>query len=115
MSNDLWYTLHQLIRAFPLDCHMSESQRVALRVAKDTLRGGNFEHPPIPGQWYLEKLAPKNATEVKVKMFDGTVHEKAHWASDLSGESQPAFRGWFIPWDDGYTQIDTPEFWSPLK
>ena len=47
--------------------------------------------------WQPISTAPKDATEIRVRMADGAVHERAHWACDLSGEGQPPFRGWFIP------------------
>jgi len=49
-------------------------------------------------------------------MDDGTIHEKAHWACDLSGEEQPPFRGWFIPRNPrhyGFVGIDEPVGWMP--
>ena len=67
-------------------------------------------------RWQPIKTAPKDATEVRVLMRDGTMHEKAHWASDLSGEDQPAFQGWFIPSPDtsGFREIEEPTHWRPL-
>lgn len=52
-------------------------------------------------------------------MRDGTVHEDAHWASDLSGEDQPPFEGWFRPVKDSdgrtsyYAYIGEPVAWRP--
>lgn len=70
--------------------------------------------------WNTMGSAPLDATEVRVVMKDGTVHERAHWACDLSGEEQPAFRGWFVPSTDssgrvdGYVGIAEPVGWQSL-
>lgn len=63
--------------------------------------------------WQPINTAPKNATWVRVKMRDGRVL-KAHWASDLSGEEQPPFEGWFIDKGTYMAGIETPEYWKPL-
>lgn len=53
-------------------------------------------------------------------MADGAVIERAHWASDLSGEEQPPFQGWFRPvtGSDGrvlyYAGIAEPIGWTDL-
>lgn len=67
--------------------------------------------------WQPISTAPKDATSIQVKMKDGAIHKDVHWASDMSGEDQPMFEGWFIPCSGGwnYEQIDTPEKWQPLK
>lgn len=59
--------------------------------------------PPFDAQW------------VEVMMPDGTTHV-AHWASDLSGEEQPAFEGWYIgrEGEGPYLGINTPDLWRPL-
>lgn len=44
--------------------------------------------------WQPMSSAPRNATWVELRGKDGLV-ERAHWASDLSGEDQPPFEGWF--------------------
>lgn len=34
-----------------------------------------------------------------------------HWASDLSGEEQPAFQGWFRDWGAaGFAEVDMTNF-----
>lgn len=72
-------------------------------------------------EWKPMSTAPKEATEIRVRMADGAVIERAHWACDLSGEDQPAFRGWFQPvvGSDGrvlhYAQIGEPVGWSEIK
>lgn len=47
--------------------------------------------------WNSMDDAPKNATWVVLLVeWQGTTTEiLAHWASDKSGEEQPAFEGWF--------------------
>lgn len=70
-------------------------------------------------RWLPMTSAPKNCTHVRVLMKEGTVHEDAHWASDLSGEDQPPFEGWFIPVKDSqgktayYCGIPKPKAWMP--
>ena len=59
--------------------------------------------------------APKNCTLVEVKLPDLTVVE-AHWASNLSGEEQPAFEGWFVrDGGCGYVGVPNPILWRPLQ
>jgi len=68
-------------------------------------------------EWKLISSAPNDSTSIQVKMKDGTIHKDAHWASDMSGENQPIFEGWFVPstgsWN--YEQIDTPKQWQAMK
>lgn len=72
-------------------------------------------------EWQPMTSAPKNATEIRVRMADGSVIERAHWASDMSGEEQPPFRGWFKPIfrSDGsvsfYADIGEPAAWMPVR
>ncbi len=70
--------------------------------------------------WQPIMSAPKNATEIEVKMKDGEIYPKAHWASDLSGEEHPPFQGWFVPTiiDNevvGYSEIAQPIEWRPIQ
>jgi hypothetical protein len=67
--------------------------------------------------WRPMDSAPRNATEIQVKMADGTVIKPVHWAEDLSGEWQPAFRGWFKPGGgkDGFVEIEEPALWAPME
>jgi hypothetical protein len=60
-------------------------------------------------------FVPKDCTEFGALMEDGTVHSPCHWASDLSGECQPVFRGYFIKSTSGFRQIETPIMWRPLQ
>lgn len=72
-------------------------------------------YPPAP--WRAMSTAPKAGypiQHIRVKMADGSIHEDAHWASDLSGEEQPAFEGWFVPSGAGFHGIDTPIAWMPM-
>jgi len=54
-------------------------------------------------------------------MSDGIIHKDAHWASDLSGEEQPPFEGWFVPVKDQsgrilyYMEIREPVSWKPKE
>lgn len=63
-------------------------------------------------EWRSMDSAPHNATWVKVKMADGRVL-RAHWASDLSGEEQPPFRGWFVSAGSYMRGIENPIAWRP--
>lgn len=66
--------------------------------------------------WSAISTAPLNATEFMALMPDGTVHERCHWAEDLTGEDQPPFRGFFIPGPDGgFVGIGKPEKWKPQR
>lgn len=66
-------------------------------------------------EWKPIATAPRNAQVISVRMKDGTVHWKAHFASDKTGEDQPPFEGWFIEgglhW---FKQIDEPVEWMPI-
>ncbi len=55
--------------------------------------------------------APQNATWCEVKLQDGTL-KRAHWASNLSGEEQPPFQGWFEG-EKTCWQIAEPVEWRP--
>jgi len=71
--------------------------------------------------WHPMSTAPRNCTHVRLLMSDGTIHENAHWASDFSGEEQPAFEGWFIPMLNtegkllGYEEVVGPKGWQPKE
>lgn len=66
--------------------------------------------------WHPIATAPKRARHLRVKMVSGKVYDDAHWASDLSGEEQPPFQGWFVPAGTfhgaGFNQIDEPTHWA---
>lgn len=58
------------------------------------------------------KTGPRNASLVEVKLRDGRV-TNARWASDLSGEEQPAFQGWHENMGDYNRQVE-PIAWRPI-
>lgn len=64
--------------------------------------------------WKDIKTAPKDATEVSVRLSDGTIYERAHWASNLSGEEQPPFEGWFVRAGSYFAGIPDPVEWRPI-
>lgn len=64
--------------------------------------------------WLGMDSVPKNCSSFEALMKDGRIHPDVHWASDLSGEEQPSFRGFFVPCGDGFSQIGTPIAWRPL-
>jgi hypothetical protein len=67
--------------------------------------------------WQPMSTAPRNATDIRVKLKSGMVYERAHWASDLSGEEQPPFEGWFVERGDksGFESIPEPVAWMPVR
>jgi hypothetical protein len=69
-----------------------------------------------PGRWDDLSSAPKDCTNVRGRDADGKLLEPMHWASDLSGEDQPAFHGWFLPYKEGggFYQC-RPVSWQPLR
>jgi hypothetical protein len=78
--------------------------------------------PAQQTQWQPIETAPKTATEVLLlvprrgKGWPTMMRVVGHWASDTSGEEQPAFRGWFR--DDGYGFVelqDAPTHWARLE
>lgn len=65
--------------------------------------------------WEKMELAPRShLLMLRGKAKDGTVIEDMHWASDLSGEEQPPFQGWFVPntAGRGFVQVQ-PIAWQP--
>lgn len=68
---------------------------------------------PTPLDWKDIATGPKTAKLVMLLLPDGTEKE-GHWACDLSGEEQPAFRGWFTRCGGSpdYYQI-YPTHWRP--
>jgi len=65
--------------------------------------------------WKAMAEAPKGKT-VEVLMTDEETIEVAHWASDLSGEEQPAFEGWFVrSGKHSYSQIKNPVSWREIN
>ena len=75
---------------------------------------------PPANDWRPIDSAPKDASEIEVRLPDGSVLV-AHWAEDTSGEEQPSFRAWFQAFRDSQGQVcyygqlpDTPTGWRPL-
>lgn len=63
--------------------------------------------------WQPISTAPMNSEWVEVKLKGGAVYV-AHYASDLSGEEQSPFEGWFTGmYDPFFRQIAEPEMWRP--
>jgi hypothetical protein len=52
---------------------------------------------------------------VRVRLAGGEVRERAHWASNRSGEEMPPFEGWFVPDGAGFTGIPDPVAWMPYR
>lgn len=59
--------------------------------------------------------------DIQIITREGVVHPCCHWASDLTGEDQPAFQGWFYPIMDDtnekilyYNQVVNPLGWKPV-
>lgn len=70
-----------------------------------------------PGRWDDMSTAPKDCTNVRGRTADGKVLEPMHYAFDHSGEDQPYFDGWFVPYTDpgaGFYQV-RPVAWQPLR
>jgi len=63
--------------------------------------------------WSPMSLAPKDTTEIEVETTDGSTCI-AHWASDLTGEEQPAFEGWFTRSGNEFSQV-TPIHWRHVE
>ncbi len=63
------------------------------------------------------QTAPQDATEVLLKVgqkgWPDHFWMVGHWASDLSGEEQPPFQGWFYNNGSAFTPV-TPLAWAPL-
>lgn len=71
-----------------------------------------------PGRWDALSSAPQDCTYVRGRAADGKLLEPMHWASDTSGEEQPSFTGWFLPYESGsgggFYQV-SPVEWQPLR
>lgn len=98
-------------------------------VTAEGTRSGTVHCPPVHPHWstlipdwptcFWEKmeLAPRSSRlGLRGKAKDGTVIEDMHWASDLSGEDQPPFQGWFVPNTPGrgFVQV-LPVSWQPME
>jgi len=80
---------------------------------KQKAQPGDSLEPVGSEPWHTMSTAPHNARWVQVKMRDGQIM-RAHWASDLSGEEQPAFEGWFVDAGTYMCGIDDPVMWRPM-
>jgi hypothetical protein len=69
--------------------------------------------------WLSMKSAPIEVypiQHVQGKLADGTTVEDMHFAKDLSGEDQPPFNGWFVPFRSGHGYYEvTPVAWKPQE
>lgn len=67
--------------------------------------------------WLPIATGPQTATWVMGKLADGK-EVRMHWACDLSGEDQPAFKGWFEEVGTGahrwFRGVD-PAYWRPIN
>jgi predicted RNase H-like HicB family nuclease len=89
--------------------------RAAERDVEEALAASSpLETPAADPAWQPIATAPKDTTLVRVKMKDGSIHQMAHWAEDLSGSAQPPFSGWFIETRYAFSHIGEPEFWMPI-
>lgn len=75
---------------------------------------------PAKEGWQDIKTAPKNATEVILKVpckgFPDFYQIIGHFAQDLSGSEQPSFSGWFRNSGYGFSQIEPePTHWRALS
>jgi len=65
--------------------------------------------------WKSIDEAPKGEI-VEVMLPDEKTIVEAHWASDLSGEEQPPFEGWFTKCGEkSYSQIKKPIAWRVIN
>lgn len=63
-------------------------------------------------EWRAMEDAPRNASWIIV-LLPGGKTERAHYAEDLSGSEQPAFRGWFRNEGSYFAQLPEPVSWKP--
>jgi hypothetical protein len=68
----------------------------------------------LPKGWKPMRTAPKGGMHIRCMVADGTIHDDVHWASNLTGEEQPGFQGWFIPIKNGFQQI-LPTAWQDIS
>ena len=94
--------------------YLTDQRKEAEAIAAESKRLlDQLEAAQAADGWLPIKSGPHNLALVEVKDEAGVVYADAHWASDLSGEEQPPFEGWFIPIGSGYRQIDKPKYWRP--
>lgn len=68
-----------------------------------------------PGRWDPMSSAPASTREIRGRDAQGRILEPMHFASDRSGEDQPAFHGWFVPNGGGGYRGVQPVEWQPLR
>lgn len=109
------HALDMLLEAKPIQHRPEIPEGWSLCSVCGSIRASDY-HVELPDGWEPIATAPRNATWIQVLMTDGT-EQRAHWAQDLSGEEQPAFRGWFVKAgsvDPYMRQIGEPIGWKPL-
>lgn len=76
-----------------------------------------------PGRWDPMTNAPTGprCLDIRGRSAEGILLEPMHFAEDLSGEDQPGFSGWFLPYPmtdgrshSGYYQV-RPIEWQPMS
>lgn len=68
------------------------------------------------GRWDPMSNAPSEGhpiMEVRGRDEHSKIIENMHYAYG-GGDDQPAFRGWFTPWGNGFLQV-RPVEWQPLR
>jgi len=65
--------------------------------------------------WTLHLKRGLPIEHVRGKLASGEIVEDMHFAKDLTGEDQPPFSGWFVPFKNGkgYQEV-TPVAWMPM-
>ncbi len=112
------------------DCWHSKVPRVD-KIAFNKLRGQTLKaeaaaviianvrrqsaEPILGVGWHSMTTAPKGGlVEVILLLKDGK-EVTGHWASDLSGEDQPAFEGWFKRVSQYSCMEVNPVGWKPVQ
>jgi hypothetical protein len=58
--------------------------------------------------WIFPFYAPRDASWIEAKLYTGEIIQ-VHFASDLSGEEQPPFEGWFKDAGSYFSEVDVKE------
>ena len=118
LSDWIEYYAHEL--TLYLRDYWKDRREDAMRQADESWKAILALAPNDGAEWQPMKSAPKNATWVEVLLANGRSVQRAHWASNLSGEEQPPFEGWFYEREvgsgkgSGYHQITPkPIAWRP--
>lgn len=66
-----------------------------------------------PGDgWQTIDTAPTTGEPRWVDVWNGHVIQRAHFACDMSGEYQPAFKGWFYASGNSFAEVSpAPTHW----